>query len=207
LPGSYRYKLMKYPRLDIARRVGDEPFVASGKPVGATLLGFWQWSSSDLIDNATRGRLAEYLVAVALDQAHRARGTWDSFDIESKSGVRVEVKSASPWQTWAQQEPSRLTFGIRPTHGWDADMGTFESGARRQADVYVFAVLSSDTKEELNPLDLDQWRFYVLPTSTLNERLPSQRSISLQALLTLGPVECTFDHLSDEIERAGKQPN
>lgn len=44
---------------------GNEHFILRGKPLAANVLGFWQWSSSDLLMNTMRGMLAEYIVALA----------------------------------------------------------------------------------------------------------------------------------------------
>ena len=42
-------------------KIGSEPFVYRGESIGADLLGFWHWAYSDLVSNATRGVLAEYI--------------------------------------------------------------------------------------------------------------------------------------------------
>ena len=52
-----------FPALQVARKTGDENFTASGNPLNLKLLDFWKWSVSDLVSNATRGILAEFLVA------------------------------------------------------------------------------------------------------------------------------------------------
>ena len=71
--------------------------------MGGTLLGFWQWAASDLLNNTTRGHLAEYLVGQALSAGPKSvRTEWDSFDLTTPEGVPVEVKSAAFVQSWAQ---------------------------------------------------------------------------------------------------------
>jgi hypothetical protein len=57
---------MQHPPLSISRRTGSESFTGDGSPAGVTLLAFWQWAMSDLTNNATRGLVAEYLVARAV---------------------------------------------------------------------------------------------------------------------------------------------
>ena len=49
------------------RRIGSEPFHIDGTDLPNTLLNFWQWSSSEVVGNALRGMLAEYIVAKLLD--------------------------------------------------------------------------------------------------------------------------------------------
>jgi hypothetical protein len=50
-------------RLKVKRKSGWESFHANGQPLRFDLLSCWQWMASDLVSNATRGRVAEYLVA------------------------------------------------------------------------------------------------------------------------------------------------
>lgn len=45
---------------------GNEPLHATGKSFGILLLDFRRWNASDLVSNATRGILAEFIVASAL---------------------------------------------------------------------------------------------------------------------------------------------
>ena len=78
--------------LKAENRSGDESFTSGGRPLGARLLDFWKWIASDLVDNATRGILAEFLVSLALGGATRPRGTWDSYDLVTDSGTKIEVK-------------------------------------------------------------------------------------------------------------------
>lgn len=64
-------------------------------PLPFTLLDFWRWSCSDLISNATRGILAEYIIAQALGVAKGIRKEWAPYDLLTPEGIRVEVKSAA----------------------------------------------------------------------------------------------------------------
>jgi len=73
----------------------------------------------------------------------------------------------------------------------------------RQADVYVFAVLNHKEKHSLDPLDVDQWEFYVVPTSTLDGRQRSQHSITLKSLQKLCPAPIRFSELRNAIEGCG----
>jgi hypothetical protein len=123
------------------RRSGEESF-AIGEPIsGLRLLNFWRWYASDLVSNATRGVLAEFSVASALGVADGVRVEWDAFDIRTRTGIRVEVKSAAYCQSWQQNRLSDICFGIAPTLGWDASTNTSGSELARQSDVYVFCVL------------------------------------------------------------------
>lgn len=182
------------------RKTGDESFHIDGQLLAANVLSFWQWSASDLITNTTRGRLAEYLVAYALGVADGARVEWDAYDLRTASGIKVEVKSASYVQSWQQTRPSTIAFGIRPTLGWEADTNTYSTQIKRQADVYVFALLAHRDKMTLDPLNVAQWQFYVLPTAILNTQVPLQKKVSFNTLQRLGAQFVPFEDLAEVIE-------
>src|SRR5262249_41047297 len=191
-------------KLKINRKTGEEKLRLNGSELEFNLLGFWQWSSSDLVSNALRGMLAEYIVACALRRNDGIRLEWDDYDLETEHGIRVEVKSSAYLQSWLQRGPSAICFNIAPTMGWDARTNTYGTERKRQADIYVFCLLSHQDKRTLDPLDLGQWQFYVLPAAILNEKLPTQKSISLGALLKLKPAMTDFENLRETIERQGE---
>jgi hypothetical protein len=150
---------------------------------------FWEWAYGDLLTNTTRGVLAEYIVAKALGIRDTKRVEWDPYDLEI-DGVKVEVKSAAYVQTWKQTQLSKIVFGIRPA----------KASAKRCADVYVFCVL--EDREPVDPLDVEQWTFYVLSTNELNRKFPGQRTIRLGPLKDLGAHPCTYDELKAAIDAA-----
>jgi hypothetical protein len=189
------------PPLVVNRKTGAEPFRVGSIPVDFNLLNFWQWSASDLVSNALRGRLAEYLVAQALGIADGVRSEWDAYDLRSLQGHTIEVKSAAYLQTWAQTALSAITFDIAPTRFWDAATNELATEVRRQADLYVFALLAHREKQTLDAMDLSQWEFYLLPTAILNARRAKQKQMSLSTLLRLDPVRCGFRDLGPSIER------
>jgi hypothetical protein len=51
----------------------------------------------------------------------------------------------------------------------------------------VFALLAHTDKATVNPLDLDQWSFYAVPTAKLEERIGRRRSLSLKTVRELAP--------------------
>jgi hypothetical protein len=55
----------KYPAIETKKKTGNEQFLNAGSDV-CTLRDFWAWAYSDLIGNTERGRLAEFIVAMAL---------------------------------------------------------------------------------------------------------------------------------------------
>ena len=92
----------------ILPKQGDEQFCADGKGLGYTVKDFWTWSVSDLVTNITRGRLAEFIVAKALGvSTDIVRYDWDSFDLTTPAGLKIEVKSAAYLQSWPQKSCPR----------------------------------------------------------------------------------------------------
>lgn len=171
------------PALDIERKSGEERFRGNGSDLDFDLLDFWQWSMSDLVNNTTRGVLAEYIVARALGVSiDKARDVWAPYDLVTPGGVKVEVKSSSYVQSWGQSGLSSISFDISLSHAWDYESGEFDDECKRQADVYVFALLTHRDKSTVDPLNLDQWRFYVLSVGTLNELFGDQKRLTLGGL-------------------------
>ena len=181
---------------------GTEPFHSGGQPLGFDVLDFWRWSASDLASNVLRGRLAEYLVAQALNLTLECRIEWDACDLRLPDGTPIEVKSAAYLQTWHQSRPSRIMFGIQPTYAWDASTNTTATDRRRPAVIYVFSLLHHADRDTLDPLDLTQWTFYVLPTRVLDERCPTQKTISLAGLLELQPHTTDYSGLAAAVSQA-----
>jgi hypothetical protein len=139
-----------------SRKSGEEPFLNAPDLQAITLLQFWQWSASDIISNATRGRLAEFIIAHALGIAGCIRKEWDAFDLETSSGLRIEVKSCAYLQSWKQNRVSHILFGVPKTRAWNSNTNVRAQESLRQAHIYIFAVLNHLNKPTVNPLDLSQ---------------------------------------------------
>ena len=190
----------KYSAITVIKKDGSEPFQLNGQVLPFDVLSFWQWSSSDLVGNALRGKLAEYIVASAVGSIEQIRTEWDAYDVVTPEGIKVEVKSGAYIQSWAQNRLSNIQFGIRPTQGWDAKTNTYSSQIERQSDVYVFCVLAHKDQETIDPLNLNQWVFYVIATSLLNRAAGNQKTISLSSLLKLKPREVTYGEINHAIK-------
>ncbi len=190
----------------VTPKTGDEPFTSHGQRIGATLRAFWSWACSDLINNAMRGVLAEYIVGLALGCVDAStRVEWDAADLHTAQGRPVEVKSSAYLQGWTQQRTSTISFDIKPTMAWDAATNTYSTERKRQADVYVFCVFEHTDKSTANPLDLDQWAFYVLSTNRLNAAALKQKTITLNSLLKHNPMKTSFAELRACIEATSQE--
>ncbi|MCK8495874.1 hypothetical protein M0L20_28670 [Spirosoma sp. RP8] len=190
-----------YPALNVSPKTGEEPFLQNGQPLPIRLLDFWRWSASDLASNALRGRLAEYIVAQVLGIRATVRVEWDAYDLLTSRGIRVEVKSAAYLQSWYHKKLSAIKFSIRPTLGWNAGLNAYETELKRQADVYVFCLLAHRDKATLDPLNLDQWVFYVLATPVLSKACGSQKTITLTRLQQLGALRVPLEELAAVLDR------
>jgi hypothetical protein len=176
-------------------KTGKEPFIFNGDNLPINVLSFWQWSTSELLGNALRGVLAEFIVASTIDVLDFPREEWDAYDLITKDGLKIEVKSSAYLQSWKQKELSKISFGIQPTKVWEkSDKRSTES--KRQADVYVFCLLAHKDKTTINPLDLSQWEFYILETKVLNDKVPLQKTITLSSLLKLNPIKASYSELA-----------
>ena len=153
-------------------------------PISDKTIGdYWQWAFSDLIGNTERGVIAEYLVAMASGSERPVRNSWESYDIQSTNGKKIEVKSAAYVQSWAQSKPSQIRFSIRKTLEWVPEENRFGKDRKRHSDLYVFCVLTEKIKSEVNPLDIEQWEFYIMSTQLIDKELADSQSISLATVL------------------------
>ena len=180
-------------------RTGAEPLRCGDALLNQTLLDFWRWSSSDLVGNTLRGILAEYIVACALGITDAGRVEWDAFDLKMPNDTTLEIKSAAYLQSWQQKAPSKIKFGIAPTRALDEVTNGYASDRKRQADIYVFCLLHHQDKTTVDPLDMSQWIFYVLPSAILDTKTPMQKSLTLTSLLKMNPVQCAYQELAQAI--------
>src|ERR1700712_838353 len=157
---------MTLPLLDkvpATLKSGKERLSYNNQPTKFTILDFWRWSASDILSNATRGVLAEFLVATATNiDITQVRDEWGAFDLETPEGIKIEVKSAAYLQTWFQKAFSLISFSIKEARHWDSDTNILSTESKRHADVYVFCLLKHEIKSTVDPLKLDHWDFYVL---------------------------------------------
>ena len=83
---------MKLPAVETDVKTGKENFISGSKSLNFSLTDFWSWNQSNLIENRTRGVLAEFIVKQALEIDMEKRIEWDNFDLISQSGKKIEIK-------------------------------------------------------------------------------------------------------------------
>lgn len=174
-----------------APRDPEEAFILDKKGLELSIVDFWKWNQSDLLENRNRGILAEFIVKTALEIKSTSRLEWDAYDFEIETperNIKIEVKSAAYIQAWKQNKLSRISFNIAPTKTLLED-GNYSEERKRQADVYIFCLLDTKIQTGINPLNLSLWAFYVVRTDYLDQELGDQGSISLSSLVGLEGVE------------------
>jgi len=185
---------MNLSSIIIEPKQSNESFVSGSTSLNFNITDFWKWNLSDLIGNTNRGVLAEFIVKQAININSKTRLEWDAFDLETDNGIKIEVKSSAYIQVWKQNQFSKITFGIAPTKSL-LDDNTYSINKKRHADVYVFCVLHHKEQASLNPMDLNQWTFYVVKTETLNNKSKTQKSIALSSIEALEHKKCNYDEL------------
>lgn len=179
---------------------GEEQLRVDGKDSGICIKEYWAWSASDFLSNATRGVFAEFLVAKALGiSTATPRDEWADYDLLTPEGNKVEVKSGGYLQSWHHDKPSKISFSIRPSLSLIPETGRYDSERVHQAEFYIFALLHHLDKDTVNPLDTDQWTFYVAPTEILQQS--GHQSITLTKLQELVGKGVPFQDLRAEFQR------
>ena len=184
---------------------GNENLEFDNSPVGYTLQDFWRWSLSDILSNASRGRFAEFIVGTAIDlQIENLRNEWDAYDLSTNDGIKIEIKSASYIQSWKQSKFSAISFSIKAATHMDNKITMLRSEVKRHADIYVFCLLKHKDQKTIDPLKLEQWEFYILPTCKLDNYKRSKSSITLTSLQKL-TENITYKQLNKNIYTAFEQ--
>lgn len=174
------------------RKDGSEKILGTN----TTLLDYWRWAHSDIAANSERGKLAEYYVKCAVKSPSSHRTEWDAVDVITGDGIQIEVKSSAYLQTWNCEKLSSIQFDISPKKSWNSKTNKYYDTVGRHSDVYVFCLFAAQDPNTANPLDINQWEFYILSTRTLNERIPAQKTIGLKSLLKLGAKKVPYAGIS-----------
>ena len=168
---------------------------------------FWIWFEPSLLADWMRGVVGEYWVANALGLLNEPREAWKPWDLETKTGIKVEVKTSGCLR--------RKNGDIVPVKNIKFDIETVnvdedpEKGLSamhgRPANVYVFCLHTCPDPNTLNTLCVSQWKFYVIATRTLDDKRPNGKSISLNPMKKLGAEETDFSGLKAAILNAADQ--
>lgn len=192
-------------------RSGNEPLHFAEVPFSdslgsATLLDFWRWAFSNLRDDRIRGSFAEFMVARLLGETDHPPPSTTVVDIECKDGIGIEVKSSAYLQTWKEQE-SHPSFGGLKRKPYEYDVaGRVSYGpAGYHSEIYILALLSEREHQRLDPLDLNQWAFFVLTQQELREAAKDGSSVSLGRLQQNSIQPCNARELKDSVTAATRR--
>jgi hypothetical protein len=194
---------MLLPEIKPVIKSGNEELTDNGKSIRHTMLDFWKWRMSNVLNNTDRGAFAEFIVAKAIGSKEYVRTDWREFDVATEDGkIKIEVKSASYIQAWKQLNFSTIRFSIRKAR-LDSETNAY-SEIKRHSDLYVFCLLKHKDQETINPLEMEQWEFYVVKTTVLDEKYKNQASISLGDLQKL-TMPVSYHKLRNKIFEINKQ--
>ena len=161
---------------------GTEPFTLVNQPIGFSVIDFWRFQFSNIWD--MQDQIAEFIVARALGQTEPYnKNGWTLWDINYR-GRRIEVKETAYYHSWRNdgKVSTQRTFSITKAYSRYKDS---TSEFKRQNDIYVFCLNIGETKESSNPLQLENWRFWVVPTETINHVCGNHKTITLGRLQKL----------------------
>ena len=162
----------------------NERFTYNGKDTGLSVLDFWRFEFSNLNDN--HGYVAEFLVAKALGKETPDNCVgWTPHDI-TYNELRIEVKATAYYQPW--KEDGRICFNRR-----------FNISQKNKNDIYVFSVLLGENEAEANPMKLENWDFYIIPTKTILELCGLHKSMSLSNIKNI-TKRVRYDEIKQTID-------
>ncbi len=177
---------------------GDECFTYNGINTEMTVLEFWRWHFSEIYD--LQSKIAEYIVAKALGLREAENvGDWTLFDMKYRN-MRIEVKETSfyhAWQTDDEPKSKQRSFGITKAYDNYKDEN---SELRRQNDIYIFCLNTGETKADSNPLMLEHWEFYVVPTFRIDELCKNGKTISLSRVRKIAD-KVYYNELKLEVDK------
>ena len=178
---------------------GSEVFEFNGKSIGFSLLDFWKFQYSNIYN--LQEYIAEFLVAQALEvKESQNTDSWTLYDIKYRN-TRIEVKETSYYHPWNENGKisKQRTFGITKANSSYECIGE-ENRYERQNDIYVFCLNTGMDKDSSNPMNLNNWEFYIVPTAFINEKCGDNKSISLGRLRSMGIVAKRYDEIKSEID-------
>lgn len=181
------------------RLTGDEQLEGTG---GATVADFWRFAMQDLQMNNTRGYLAEFLVGRALGiQTNRVE--WDPFDLlwhpSYSESVRVEVKSSAYLQSWRQRKLSTPSFSGLKGRVLSEELSAYSEESGYNADIYVMCLNDQTDPAAFDPLDINVWKFFVVPQYSLASS--NLAGVGLSWLERNGYSPVSYDEVEPEATR------
>jgi len=124
--------------------------------------------------------IAEFLIekALGIDKAQNTE-YWTLYDILYR-GYRIEVKQTGYYHPWNENGKISKTrrFGITMANS-NYENEDEENKFERQNDIYVFCLNIGETKRESNPLNVNNWEFYIAETAVVNKECGNNKTVGL----------------------------
>ncbi len=181
----------------------NEKFICNGQELDFGILDFWKYKYSNVWN--IQEYIAEFLIekALGLEESQNTE-YWTLYDINYRN-KRIEIKETSYYHPWNENGKisNQRVFGITMANSNYEDSEN-ENKFERQNDVYVFCLNTGKTREEANPLDLNNWEFYIVPTITINELCGKNKTISLNKVKNIAEqvnyfeIKSYIDYLIDQ---------
>jgi len=181
----------------------NDSFKYHGKET-LSVLDFWRFKYCQL--SGQSAEIAEFFVSKALgiDKAENVN-YWSAYDI-SYRGRRIEVKETKYVHPWNHKRVSEVrTFSIAPTKNeyWNDGFEKENKGVlSRQNDIYVFCLNTNRDIMNPDPLNMDDWEFYIIPTFRINAYAGNmQKTISLNEVKKLSSGAVCFDGIKEKVDQ------
>lgn len=162
---------------------------------------FWEYQYTNVWD--MQEYIAEFLVGKALGIDHPMNTDgWTLYDLEYR-GKRIEVKETSYYHSWQEKwyegKVSQVrTFDVHKSYSVYKDN---TSELKRNNDIYVFCLNTGTNRETSNPLCMENWDLYVVPTLVINAECKDKKSVSLNRIRKFAKV-CRFEELKECVDEA-----
>ena len=177
----------------------NNKFTFNDKELTFGMLEFWQSKYSNIYN--MQEVIAEFLVekALGIDKAQNT-DYWTLYDILYRN-YRIEIKQTSYYHSWNKDGivSKYRRFGITQANS-NYEEKNCENKLERQNDIYVFCLNTGNTKEESNPMNLNNWEFYIIPTSTINEICGNNKTITLNKVKKL-TQKVSYDKIKENIDK------
>ena len=80
------------------------------------------------------------------------------------------------------KRPKRVLYDIAPKKGVDKKTDDSVTFRNREAEIYVFCLLDQKDVTKIDVLDLNQWKFYIVRTTELDEDFQDKKKIGIRPL-------------------------
>ena len=176
---------------------GNEKFTSNGHELDFSMLDYWRYKYSQIYD--LQDTIAEFIVekALGLEKSYNT-DYWTLFDVEYRN-TRIEIKETSYYHAFNTDGniSKQRAFGITKAY---SEYKNPDSVFERQNDIYVFCLNIGNDKESSNPLKMENWEFYIVPTSIINEKCKDNKTISLGVVRELSR-KFAYEEIKEEIDR------